>query len=178
MSWDRGAVVESLRSKSYRHKLVAEHLKVTIPAQFQAMREDRGWTQRQLADITGLKQSWISHLEDPDNEAFTLDTLKKFGEAFDVALVLRWVPFSQFVDWIANLEMRDLAPPPFDDDIALAEPAPSVIERLTIVSQARTIPNFQQPSPMPGLRLGQSVVRPMDLSSQRTAGGMLANVSS
>jgi transcriptional regulator with XRE-family HTH domain len=58
------------------------------------MREERGWTQRELGDIAGVRQNWISQIESPDYEGFSLRTLKKLAFAFDVALIVRFVPFS------------------------------------------------------------------------------------
>ena len=173
MSTSRTNLVDSLTSKSYRHKLVAEHLKITTAAQIKAMRESRGWKQRELAELAGVKQNWISQVESPDHEGFTLRTLKKLGMAFDVALILRYVPFSQFADWIASLEMRDLAPPGFEDDAALFKPVAERTQPPMLHPEA-TIPSFQQPLPMLW-QLAESPVRPMRVSTRERKVAMHAS---
>lgn len=113
------------KSRSYRHKLVAEHIQRSPAIQIRALRESRRLTQTQLAQAAGVRQSWISDVEKPDREGFNLSTLKKLAEAFDVALIVRFVPFSQFTEWIDRLDEADLAPPPFDQDAALWWDTPS-----------------------------------------------------
>jgi transcriptional regulator with XRE-family HTH domain len=134
------------------------------------MRNERGWTQRELGDLAGVRQNWISHLESPDYGSFNLSTLKKLAFAFDVALIVRFVPFSQFVDWIANLEMRDLAPPGYDDDRALFEPVSAVTQSPMLRPEA-AIYTYQQAA-LPLKYLEPSVVelrpRPVDRGQEST----------
>jgi len=152
MTISRLDIAESLRAKSYRHKLVSEHFQRTTAAQLRAMRQARHWTQRELGKRAGVGQTWISQVESPDYERMSVRTLKKLGEAFDVALILRYVPFSQFADWIAKLDMQDLAPPGFDDDVALFEPVFEATEPPMLLPEA-TIEEFQWELPMDVERL-------------------------
>ena len=41
-------------------------------------------------------------MEKPGGAHFTLETLKRLAEAFDVALVVRFAPFSELLDWSRN----------------------------------------------------------------------------
>jgi transcriptional regulator with XRE-family HTH domain len=148
MTTNREAIVQSLGTKSYRHKLVSEHLKRNPSVQIRAMREKCGWTQRELGNLADVKQNWISHIESPDYENYNLRTLKKLAVAFDVALVVWYIPFSQFVDRIANLEMQDLAPPGYDDDKALFEPVVAHATRPQILPSEATTPDYQPPLSM------------------------------
>jgi transcriptional regulator with XRE-family HTH domain len=179
MATSREDIVESLSTKSYRHKLVSEHLQRSPAAQIRSMRDKRGWTQRELGDLAGVKQNWISHLESPDYEGFSLRTLKKLAFAFDVALIVRYIPFSQFVDWITNLEMRDLAPPGYDDDRTLFEPVSGATRPPMLHSEA-TIPSYQQPLPMEALFEASVVpLRPryVDRGQQSTTGKVNVHAS-
>ena len=64
-------------------------------------------------------QGWISKIEDPGYGKLTLTTLKEVAAAFDVALVVRFAPFGELVDWIATRGVSDLHIPAFSDDPAL-----------------------------------------------------------
>ena len=45
---------ESLKSKPYREAFVTSHMSTNIPSQIFSMREDRDWTQQQLAELVGV----------------------------------------------------------------------------------------------------------------------------
>jgi transcriptional regulator with XRE-family HTH domain len=115
----RDQIVASLRDKEYRDLLVAEEIESGLPFQIRAMRQARGWSQRALADRTQMTQEGISRLENLDYGKYTLTTLKRLASTFDVALVVRFVPFSQLVDWVANLSPEDLAVPDYEHDSGL-----------------------------------------------------------
>lgn len=105
-----------MRKKAYRDSYVAAHLSNTIAAQISAMRETRGWTQTQLAEKAGMKQSRISNLEDPNYENIEAATLRRIASAFDVGLTIRFAPFSEVVDWAASISDEKMDVPDFDHD--------------------------------------------------------------
>lgn len=115
----RRLMVESLVDKEYRDAFVAEHIATGIAFQIRAMRASRGWSQEELAERTGKKQETISQLENPDYGSYTLKTLKQLASAFDVALVVRFAPFSELVDYAASISQVDLEAPPFEHDWGL-----------------------------------------------------------
>lgn len=49
----------------------------------------------------------LSRLEDPDYGKHTLRSLKRIAEALDVGLVVRFVPFSQYIDWLSGTPYMD-----------------------------------------------------------------------
>jgi len=55
-----------------------------------------------LADKIGSNQNAIYRAENPNYGKQTITTLKKIAAAFDVALVVRFVPFSELVDWVSG----------------------------------------------------------------------------
>ena len=79
-----------------------------IAAQIRANRENRGWFQGELGQRAGMKQTQIARLENPNYEQFTLTTLRRLAEAFDVALLVRFVPFSELVDRVADFSLDNL----------------------------------------------------------------------
>ena len=64
----------------------------------------------------GIAQPTISQLEDPNYGRFSLATLIKLAEAFDVGLAVRFVPFGELVDWTTNLNEDRLVPLSYDDE--------------------------------------------------------------
>jgi transcriptional regulator with XRE-family HTH domain len=107
---------KKMRSKEYRNSYVGAHLSNTVASQISLLREANGWTQKELADKSGMRQSRISALEDPNYENIEIGTLRRLASAFDVALTVRFVPFSELVEWTANLDPGKLTPASFHDD--------------------------------------------------------------
>ena len=110
------AIWRKLRNKEYRDSFVASQISNTIAAQIFALREARGWKQAEGAARAGMKQSRISDLEDPNYENYQTRTLVKLASAFDVGLVIRFVPFSELAKLSANLSSRDYLPTEFLKD--------------------------------------------------------------
>jgi transcriptional regulator with XRE-family HTH domain len=52
--------------------------------------------------MTGIKQQAISRLENPYYGKATLTTLKRIAAAFDVGLLVEFVPFSQLVNRVSG----------------------------------------------------------------------------
>ena len=78
-------------------------------------RERRGWTQTQLAQKIGTKQSAIARIEDPTYGKVSLVTLTKLAEVFDCALMLRLVGFEKFADETEDLREDSLFVQPFEE---------------------------------------------------------------
>lgn len=111
-------MIEDLRNKEYRDAFVTEHIDTGIPFQIRALREQKGreWTQKELGIRTGMAQETISRLEDPNYGKLTLKTLKRLASAFDVALMVRFVPFSELVEWELHLTPDSLEALSFEEE--------------------------------------------------------------
>lgn len=118
-----------LADKEYRDSFVASNISNTVSSQIFTMRDQRGWKQKDLAQRAGMSQSRIPPLEDPDLENFEIGTLKKIASVFDVALVVRFVPFSELARWTSDLSEEKLSVPEFASDQLSPAPAsyPSVV---------------------------------------------------
>jgi len=90
------------RGRRVRQLFVESHIAKTIAYQIRATREKLGLTQQQLANEIGTNQNAIYRLESPNYGKATLTTLKRVAAALDVALVVRFVPFSELVDWVSG----------------------------------------------------------------------------
>jgi transcriptional regulator with XRE-family HTH domain len=117
----RAQLWAKMRDKPYRDTFVAAHLSTNIAAQIQTLRETRGWKQKELAQKTDMGPARISVMENPSYDRFNLSTLRRLASAFDVALTVRFEPFSSLVNWVANLSPEKLSVPGFDQD-SLSKP--------------------------------------------------------
>src|SRR5260370_35920549 len=109
---------EKLARKAYRDGYVNAHISNTVASQIVKLRTARGWTQAQLAEQTGMKQSRISALEDPNWENVEVATLRRFASAFDVGLTVRFAPFSELAYWAATLSEHKLLVPTYNEEAA------------------------------------------------------------
>lgn len=109
-------LINRLENKEYRDAFVSEHIDTGIPFQIRALRNQRQWTQQDLAHHSGMKQTRISLIEDLNYSSFSLTTLKKLASAFDVGLVVRFVSISELVEWEFNLSPESLKAFSFDQD--------------------------------------------------------------
>lgn len=132
---EREALKKRLMNKKNREAFVSACVDQTIPFQIKALRlaEERNWTQKELALRTGMKQERISVCENPNYGRFSLQTLKQLAAAFDVALIIRFAPFSELVEWESNLSPESLEVKNFDKEdyfkeIEEKEVSPSFLE--------------------------------------------------
>lgn len=119
---------KSLADKGYRHAYAVAHVGDFLAMQIHSMRLRRRWTQKQLATESDNTQPRISNLE-TSCEGVTLTTLHKVAEAFDVALIVKFVPFSQLAKETIS-SRADSIIPAFDEDSVGAIAFPAVPIRL------------------------------------------------
>lgn len=110
-----------LESKKFRDSYVESQINDGLAFQIRAMRNDRGWTQARLAEMLGTEQSAISRMENPDYGNYSLSTLKTLASTFDVALLVRFVPFSELASRSARITLADIKVPPYREDDCLQE---------------------------------------------------------
>ncbi len=105
----------SLQDEEYRREYSAD-VGTGLAFQIKLLREKNGWTQQQLAERAGGQQETISQWENPNYGSYTLNSLKSLAAAFDVALMVKFAPFSELVEWSADLTPERLAPPSFTEE--------------------------------------------------------------
>lgn len=88
-----------MQNKEYRDSYVSANLKNGLAHQIRTNRELRNLSQTELAAKCGVKtkQEAISRLEDPAYGNYSINTLLKIAAALDVALLVKFVPFSKFL---------------------------------------------------------------------------------
>jgi len=89
-----------------------------ISAQIKALREDRQFSQAELAALIGTKQSGVSRLEKADYSSWKIETLRKLARAFHVRLWVSFEAFGSLPDDLGGFDHEYLAPPKFEDDPA------------------------------------------------------------
>ena len=117
-------------SKEYREAFVEESVYATVAFQVSAIREQRGWSQKQLGRRVGMAQERISILEDPNADTKpTLNTLLRLAAGYDCGLEVRFIPFSKVLNNSFNNGPKALRVPTFEEEASEMDDA----DRLTIL---------------------------------------------
>jgi len=111
-------IARDLADSEQRHLFIEAQIRNGLPLQIRAMREDRGWTQMQVAEKLGTTQNTVSRLENPATGRPTITTLKRIAEVFDVGLLVKFVPFSEYIDSTGGMSTKSVAAPSYDTEIA------------------------------------------------------------
>lgn len=110
-------LAEEFSDKEYAHAYMEEFNNMTIAAQIKALREQRGMTQQELAQRSGMKQERISALENVDYDAWTIKTLQKLARAFDVSVKMSFQAFSEGIMDVVNIKKERLEVLPREEDL-------------------------------------------------------------
>ena len=112
----RGNLREEFHDKEYRHAYADEALNTYIATQIKVLREQRALTQKQLALATGMAQPRIAVLEDINYSAWSINTLRRLAEAFDIRLSVKFETFSSLIPEIETFSKESLERASFEDD--------------------------------------------------------------
>jgi transcriptional regulator with XRE-family HTH domain len=107
---------KSLNDSEYRHQFVEEEINVGIAFQIRSLRNRQKITQVNLAKKLGVDQPLVSSWENPNYGKYSLSTLKEMAKAFDVGLLVRFVPYSKLIDWTIEITKDVIAPPSFKEE--------------------------------------------------------------
>jgi transcriptional regulator with XRE-family HTH domain len=107
---------EKLQRRAYRQAYLAEHVRRGIAYQIRALRDQRGWKQGEFSKRLDKPQSVVCRLEDPNYGKVTVQTLLEVANVFDVALEVRFVPYSSFVLNTRDVSSSAMHVPSFDDE--------------------------------------------------------------
>lgn len=119
------------KDKDFRHAYVGARIKKDIAFQIRALRKKMRWSQKDLARRVGMEQSRISVLENPSYEkGYQTETLRRIAEVFDVALVVRFGPFRELLDWADQLAPSNFSIPSFDEDVQDTSATTNVQEKI------------------------------------------------
>lgn len=110
------SIRKSFRDKEYRHSYVDDFLNASIATQIKVLREQREWDQRTLADKAGMLQPRISVLENINYSSWSIKTLRKIAEAFDLSLCVSFESFGKRAKDIERFGRQELERDSFKDD--------------------------------------------------------------
>lgn len=127
---------KSLEDEEYRRAFVVDDTGLAF--QIKLLREKNGWTQQQLAERADSKQETISQWENPNYGRYTLKTLKGLATAFDVGLMVKFAPFSEVIEWNANLTPERLAPPSYAEERQAQQAQQAPQARVSLVFWTKT----------------------------------------
>jgi DNA-binding XRE family transcriptional regulator len=94
-------------SKKSRERFVSSHVDKGYAFQIREMREHAELSQTELGALVDMNQNAVHRLESPRYGKATITSLKRMAAAFDVALVVRFVPFSQIINWVSGTPFVD-----------------------------------------------------------------------
>jgi len=75
------------RDPRFAKELTQARAEVRLAVMIARLREERGWSQRKLAEVTGIKQPQIARLE-MGRQMPTLDTLWKLADALGAEVII------------------------------------------------------------------------------------------
>jgi transcriptional regulator with XRE-family HTH domain len=176
--WSSGLVRE-LSEKEFRDAYMIDHVRTSIAFQIRALREQAGrrWSQAELAERSGKKQSVISRLEDPDYGKLSLQTLLEIACAFDLPLLVQFVEWGDWLRRMADVSPSGLQKRSFEPNQLRAPPATARELAILRLRAPTTIPASEPrlnsppmpasiPPPSMANPLGQQI-RPNPEQSQR-----------
>lgn len=102
------SLISEMKDKRYRDAYVASQIRIGMPFQVRALRKSRNWSQSQLAERAGMSQPRISEIEKPGARSLNVDTALRIAAACDVGLQVRFVPFSELIEWSETLDIEAL----------------------------------------------------------------------
>lgn len=105
-----------LRDPEYRKAFVASQVNIGVPFQLRALMRSRGWTQKELAERTGMLQPRISAMLKPGKTRPNIETLRRLAEAFDCGLIVRFAPFSELTRWSERFDPESFEVPSFAEE--------------------------------------------------------------
>jgi transcriptional regulator with XRE-family HTH domain len=112
-----------LRDKEYAHEYARSFLNSYVATQIKVIREQRRMTQAQLGAAIGTTQGGISRIEDVNYSSWSIRTLLRIAEAFDVRLRVSFEPFGTLLDDVTEFNRADLETASRLDDPQLAQVA-------------------------------------------------------
>ena len=73
---------EELRQKGFKKAFDREEIYTNLAIQIARLRQDKGYTQKELAELLKTTQQTVSRLEDLSNNRLSLNTLLKLAQVF------------------------------------------------------------------------------------------------
>ncbi len=115
-------------SQEYRASYAESFMNSWIAAQIKVIREQRGLSQQQLAELIGSKQAGISRLENVNYTAWKVSTLARIARAFDIRLKISFEEFGTLPEEVVGFDRSSLERVEYQDDPVFGRRADHVEE--------------------------------------------------
>jgi transcriptional regulator with XRE-family HTH domain len=112
--------------KAYRDGYLQAKVRGLIAYQIQALREKTGLSQTDFAKKIGKTQSVVSRLEDTEYGRVSVQTLLDIACALDVALVVKFASYPDFLSQTRDASVAALQPKTVRESIVAANEVPSL----------------------------------------------------
>lgn len=137
---DRQKIISRLiADRDFRADYIRAKLDVLIPSQLRALRMRENKTQPELAQMADMKQSRISAMETPGLVNFNRETLVRMAATHSVGMVIKFVPFSEMLEWENSYSQDAFSVTQLADDTNFLNPATIVRRRVRRKRNARHI---------------------------------------
>ena len=107
-AFDR-AKFERFKSKDYRMSYMSARVRTSIAWQIRELRESNQMSQSELAKRIGTRQSAVSRLENTEYGRASVQTLLDVATALDVALVVKFASYDEFLRQHGSLKESALS---------------------------------------------------------------------
>jgi DNA-binding XRE family transcriptional regulator len=82
---------KELKNKVFRKVFEEEKIYADLAVQIAKLRQNNGYSQKDLAKLLQTTQQTVSRLEDPDNHSLSLNTLIRLAKLFKKGLSIQFV---------------------------------------------------------------------------------------
>jgi transcriptional regulator with XRE-family HTH domain len=125
---DRSERISRLKNdRKSREAYVGAKLGILVPSQIRALRLKSNTPKQQaLAKLTGIHQPRLSMLETAGAANVTLETLAEIAAIHKVGVIVKFVPYSEMLEWENNYSQDNFSVTPLDRDMAFLEPGKSI----------------------------------------------------
>lgn len=102
--------LKKLTNREYRDAYMQSHVRTGIAYQIQALRKKFGFSQSKLGKVVDKPQSVISRLENEEYEGVSVQSLLDIARGLDVALLVRFVSYPEFLTYASKTSEIELQP--------------------------------------------------------------------
>lgn len=111
-----------INSSKSRESYLRAKLNVLIPSQIRGLRLKYPMTQKELGEMAGMRQARISALEQIGEAKYNIDTLVRLAAALKVGLSVKFVTFSEVLEWENDFSQDDFIVKKIDEDYEFITP--------------------------------------------------------
>jgi transcriptional regulator with XRE-family HTH domain len=118
------ALRHDLQQPEFSEGYAESFLDTFIATQLKVLREQNRWSQTQLAEKMGKKQTVISRSENVNYSSWSISTLKQYARAFRLRLRVSFETYGSLIDEVSSFSRENLQRAPRESDPDLAGSAP------------------------------------------------------